>query len=455
MRDPTQMGGGAPANSPPAEFNGNPFFFDELITPLSRTLKEQGRYLRGFRGAGKTHILRAFSVIAESMLLMNRSLRDRPIISPLDRSAEEIDIVLRDIARSKGSKGVVLIDDLDLLLEHSQKDGLDRWDSLSDSLERIFTRLENVHILFTTTRNPVDIGTRNQMLSNFLQNAREQPLEPWKTAEEWHRKVRDILGASLGGDACSTDVVAKGIVILSGGHPTLIGAAVRRIRKTMSQSSGWIPPTRLAPVLKEIPRLLTDDGLPSIRRRILALAPDQRRALADLAGHSVGYRALLERRIGEELTNAGLVRRHDGHREGQREYSIPSPLIREEASAELSSRVDDFVLLDPSTSNPDQEGAVVAGSGSTTRIVSLSGRSWQLARVLYDNAGKPLAPDELNRLLGELVTETGKPFVVHAALQRLRSSLKNELPNLLQTHRGSGYLFDVPQLRDYSRRPSA
>jgi hypothetical protein len=435
-----------------------PFFYEAYLEALGQEAVGGATLcVMGGRGTGRT------AVVDEFVRRRGGEASERVFVL---RGRDTLDFRhrLSSFANDPESGKHLVIDDLDHvlteidLLENSPVSGSEGDRSIRQSLEIAIqnTRASMRTCIVTSTISPTELLPPTESLSLLLQKFRRRPLPawklPWKTllptlareATDEHPLPRAI---SMGreeygfGDA-ELQRWLELTLELSGGHPLLMGPGLRALHSLLERSE-----TQQERVLTPLTELLMrqylqhqmGDEIGMVRKRIRALEasrtpPDEDavRLLRHLAAVPSDTGAGYAKIVIDRLERLGLIGSSDDVF-----WHIPGTLVRAEvnpAAPPAPEPVPD-VEVRPRPGAEQTHGTLLLRTAGGERVVKLSGRPWQLVRVLERAHPSAVSNDDLRAAVG-LKTIAG----LRSAIQRLDAKLKQKgMQELLENTRGEGY----------------
>jgi hypothetical protein len=434
------------------------FLYGELMQELNHP-SINNFYLYGGRGVGKTTFLKTlFREQGEDSAFVFLSGVDwQATLSRLEALQQESDV----------SK-TLLIDDLDYLYTAGYEFYKEEFEGISLELDKLFKQFSRMQsrIIATGTNKPSNLyaGADRFRLEttprwwklfwSFIEMQWDSlRFNPWQLhwQDQLKRTLEERYAETL--DAEVLSAWQETIIVVTGGHPTLVDPAIKELNTLLTRPSRTPRQDELVrsdtnpvtePLQATIRRYLEDkliqSGFKHLRRslyQVRELASEIRSPLqTDLIRLAKGIKVVPGTRTREILTDHALI--YEDQETGQ--YIVPGSLLRDEIlqSEELKEKA---VVLDliPDPVDPDRKGTVSFKREGMETHTRLSGGPWILLGILFRGAGEVISLDEM-------VTQMGRSqYGVRSALQRLDSKLQQiGGEGLVQNVRGKGYRLDLP-----------
>lgn len=435
------------------------------LSPRSESSKFGKYFLVGARGFGKSYILRQAAAEEQQEPVEGRDwesaladLKDRQKTAQ-GGTREEVELsslyfddidyffgAVRDFAPKRVDEAINLLRDVaTAVLGQKRRCVL----GSTISQERLQKLLLDLQIQGLATAKVVEAAS--MLLASF--DVKE--IRPWEG--DWEKRIEDLSKDLLQPiETWAAELVAKTVRDLTCGHPGLLVPcfqhlaglldAERRERLGKDSLGGRLaedePPTGDAPgeTLKDDLRHFLEDALRRQGIGLLTRAVTRLKASGDPEARAA-YEGLLElvRSPGPRslpvksrdlLRDEGLLFRDPK----TSKYLLPGSLFRKDLEFEAGGTFS--VRLEPDRLEPDKQGIVVASDGVSHRQARISGGSWSVLQVLFEEAPRFVSLEELQER-----THLRTPHAVRSAIQRLTKDLRGTLrvEGLVENRYGKGY----------------
>lgn len=365
----------------------------------------------------------------------------------------------------------IFIDDFDYMLERCPPEG-DLFKRLDAAAYRTLIDLPSTgrRVVLSWSRQSLKALTVVSTSSLIAQAAdREHLPKPWK--HDWRRKVREIASTFSGGQALCLSFA--GVVVafddelvalwtevmleLSGGHPTIVAAALDSLEERAEAASESAIPTwgidrqtvvraAIASVLQVHLARTVQDAL-QVRVAFLGDSRDgtDQQAFDTLIALARADNGRLPVRVPTDVLlrveQEGLAYWDEGSGDCRLLGVMIRDVIRDVATRRPGLAVFSVVADVAShrgTRRHADRGRLVMRSGGREHSVAVSGSAWTVLQALSEHPGVHVPATELAQRLGS--TDEGP---VRAAIQRLKATLKpHGAADALGRKRGEGYCFN-------------
>lgn len=397
---------------------GQIFLYPTILDEIFGAPPAGAMLLFGGRGIGKSAILRQARLRAEKELESMEPPAGAENIVFIDGRGG--DHALRELATAAGRHDVycLLIDDIDeLFLSISRRVDDDAREHDKAHLRHLLIQKgrRDCWVVVTSTTPPSRITAlhtstdlTDTLWSYVLQSHNEKRLDPW--AGRWRTRLQPLLDQHLAQIYGNQDERERWIELaidLSGGHPSLLGAAVRSVASASARPAPDGDGGVLDPDEELLTGVMRSRGLTPLRKALHSLRAHQAQddgdswartgrlaylsllKLAQKGGDdpSWPYPPLLERhrvtasQIRERLLATGLMyydREHKG-------YRIPGMVLMEDLR--LYARQLDIEYDARPAGDGKQQGSLIEIVDGEEFAVGLSGKSWKLLKALFDKKG--------------------------------------------------------------------
>ncbi|HNT64338.1 MAG TPA: winged helix-turn-helix domain-containing protein [bacterium] len=433
------------------------FIYEQQLEQLAQA--QQMTYLYGGRGVGKSTFLRR--------LEQRLGPQDVIWIEGDDWFAARQRLAEIDPGDLKLSKHLI-IDDLDRFCAVGYDREGDKFEEMINRLDELFKRLtapdRQKRVYAAGTRKPqFFINGRDrkpesaqrspwwQLFWSYIDMSWNHVLfNPWELG--WKQNLSDWIEKrfAVAVQEPVWRLWAKLTISLTGGHPSLIKAALAGLehlargeeltpveKKLRSPFDVNESDERWLQTRHYLEDCLVQTGLNRLRRALQSLWTISQSSRPEVAGFLTRLAQdepiIPPYDVREILIDHSVI--YLDAESGS--YQIPGDLLKNEILHLFPPSEDKAqITVQPDTAAPQRRGTMVLQVGQTPMPIRLNGSTWRLLSLLHQQGGQVVSLDTLQKKLNK--TEYG----VRSALQRLENKLKEVgADHLLENQRGKGYRF--------------
>lgn len=267
-------------------------------------------------------------------------------------------------------------------------------------------------------------------------------LDPWQG--DWKGRVRWLVKTHLPSLSPGAKRLSESVIVeLTGGHPALLARAFEHLARELTSKGALLAQSLtsegadLAELERNLRKYLEDSllqqGMGSLHRALARLEssedPGLQAAYADLLAFARDDTYELPAQSRDILLGEGLLFRDPA----SNTYRLPGELFRRQLV--LTGKGALTVELVPTETEPHRQGIVSFEEGARRLDLELSGGSWRVLQVLFDEAPRFVSLKELQEHT-HLTTDNA----VRSAIQRLSSELRTAgIEGLVENQYGKGY----------------
>jgi hypothetical protein len=397
-------------------------------------------FLSGGRGMGKTFLLRELAEFRRRETgVESRIIEGRNWSAALE--------ALEELAGRQGQEGNdkardLLVDDLDRLITLAGEQDPKVLEDLIKYLSELVSSLPQAVCAFTSRVSSSRMAELLETLdslqkwdrktsvairafSTIIQMYENTPINPW--SRSWEKKIGVCVKAHLP----KLSGLAQDLIKITGGHPALLIPALSQLvelAETRDLSS--ISSSELKIVIEDAAQ---ERGIGVLRRALSSLRDSEREewrnAYEELRQLAMDDSKVPPSRLREILVGEGLLYKD----ESTLKYVIPGEMLCGELLREPVGPLRAEIEPDPVA--PDKQGYLKVWDRLRERRIPLSGGSWSVLKIIFDEPARIISLKELGERAG-LNTENA----VRSAIQRLIGDARAlGIENILDNIYGKGY----------------